>query len=66
MIPTLQGYDVAAGSQAVRHRVLRNPYLLLVQTGMHGASGRLYNLQTKSIERSGRKNAVKTAVFTRP
>jgi modulator of FtsH protease len=45
MIPTMQGYDVAAGSQAVRHRVLRNTYWLLALSMIPTVLGAVVGVQ---------------------
>lgn len=45
MIPTMQGYDVAAGGQAVRHRVLRNTYWLLALSMIPTVLGAVVGVQ---------------------
>ena len=45
MIPTMQGYDVAAGGHAVRHRVLRNTYWLLALSMIPTVLGAVVGVQ---------------------
>lgn len=45
MIPTMQRYDVAAGSTAVRHRVLRNTYWLLALSMIPTVLGAVVGVQ---------------------
>lgn len=45
MIPTMQGYDVAAGGQAVRHRVLRNTYWVLALSMIPTVLGAVVGVQ---------------------